>query len=68
MIVTGLEQLRGFCIDKRYIEAANLIEATEELCLYFKDYMDITQIKDLQKERDHMCNQLRIQILEDFTK
>jgi hypothetical protein len=63
-----LEQLRGFCIAKRYREAANLIDATEELCLYFKDYLDIPQISDLKKERDHMCNQLRIQIFEDFNK
>lgn len=56
IIVTGIEQLRQFCINKQYREAAHLIEATEELCNYFKDYKDIPQIADLKKERDHLCN------------
>ncbi len=41
MLITGIEQLRGYCIEKRYKEAANLIENTEELCLYFKEYREI---------------------------
>lgn len=40
-IVTGIEQLRQFCINKQYREAAHLIEATDELCTYFRDYKDI---------------------------
>ena len=60
--------MRGFCIKKQYREAANLIEATEELCSYFKDYRNIPQINDLNKERDHLCNELRILIFEDFNK
>lgn len=59
-IVTGIEQLRGFCISKKYKEAANLIEATQELCNYFKDYKDISQINDIRKEREHLCNELRM--------
>jgi hypothetical protein len=41
-IVTGIEQLRGFCINKQYKDAAHMIDATNELCLYFKDYKDIS--------------------------
>ena len=40
-IVTGIEQLRDFCIKKKYREASHLIEATDELCTYFKEYKDI---------------------------
>jgi len=54
MLITGIEQLRGFCIGKQYKEAANLISATEELVDYFKDYGQVTQIKDLKKEREHL--------------
>ena len=67
-IVTGLEQLRGFCIGKKYREAAHLIEATDELCGYFREYREIQQIADLGREREHLCNQLRIMIFEDFNK
>ena len=66
MLITGIEQLREFCINKQYKEAANLIEATEELCNYFKDYLSIKQISDLKKEREHLCTELRLQILEEF--
>ncbi len=40
MLITGIEQLREFCIEKRYKDAANLIEATAELTSYFADYKD----------------------------
>lgn len=53
-------------MNKQYREAAHLIEATDELCQYFRDYKDIQQILDLKRERDHLCNELRMQILEDF--
>jgi len=38
-----------------------MIEATDELLDYFKDYInDIPEIKDVKKERDHLCNELRM--------
>lgn len=40
--------------------------ATEELCNYFEEYKEIKQIKDLRDERNHLCNELRIQLNEDF--
>lgn len=66
MLITAIEQLRNFCIDKKYKEAADLILATEELCNYFKEYENIKEIIDLRHERDHLCNQLRIQLMEEF--
>ena len=54
-------------MDKRYQEAAHLIEATDELLEYFKDYRQNTQqIAQIKDERDRLCNELRLQILEDF--
>lgn len=32
-----------------------------------EDYSDIEELKSLKEEWDHLCNQLRIQILEEFT-
>ena len=42
MLIQGIEQFSLACMDKRYQEAAHLIEATDELLLYFKDYMHST--------------------------
>ena len=66
MLITAIEQLRKFCIDKEYRQAADLIIATEELCNYFKEYENIKEIIDLRQERDHLCHQLRIQLNEEF--
>ena len=66
MLVTAINQLRDFCIDKKYKEASDLILATDELCNYFKEYENIKEIIDLRHERDHLCNQLRIQLMEEF--
>lgn len=66
MLITAIEQLRKFCIAKEYKQAADLILATEELCNYFKEYENIKEIIELRQERDHLCNQLRIQLSEEF--
>jgi len=47
-------------VNKQYKEAANLIEATEELCNYFKEYKDVLVIKDLRMERDNLLRELRL--------
>ena len=44
-----------------------MIEATDELLEYFKDYKQNTpQIAQIKDERDRLCNELRLHILEDF--
>lgn len=54
-------------MNKRYKEAANLIEATDELLSYFEDYVNTTpEISQIKQERDRLCKELRLQILEDF--
>ena len=56
-------------MEKRYKEAAHLIDATDELLLYFKDYEQNTQqIAEIKKERDRLCKELKLQILEDFSR
>lgn len=48
-------------MEKRYKEAAHLIEATDELLEYFKDYIATTpEIKQLKDERDRLTKELRL--------
>jgi hypothetical protein len=61
MLIQGIEQFSYACMDKRYQEAAHLIEATDELLEYFKDYRQNTpQIAQIKDERDRLCNELRL--------
>jgi type VI protein secretion system component VasK len=54
-------------MDKKYKEAAHLIEATDELFEYFTDYIDNTpEIKELKQERDRLCTELQAMIMMDF--
>jgi len=55
-------------MDKRYKEAANLIEATDELLEYFKEYIQTSpEIKQLKLEKDRLTKELRLQVIEDFS-
>lgn len=66
-IVQAIEQFSMACMEKRYREAAHLIEATDELLDYFKEYVQSTpEIKQLKEERDRLTKELRLQVLEDF--
>lgn len=54
-------------MEKRYKEAAHLIEATNELFEYFADYIENTpEIKELKQERDRLCTELQAMIMMDF--
>lgn len=82
--MVGIEQLREFCINKQYREAAQLIEECGHLLGFFfkntksnqssqesspvkrEDFSDVEELKSLKEEWDHLCNQLRMQILEEF--
>ena len=67
MLIQAIEQFSLACMEKRYKEAAHLIEATDELLEYFKDYTQTTpEIKQLKEERDRLTKELRLQVLEDF--
>lgn len=77
--MTGIEQLREFCINRQYKEAASLIEECNNLLGFFfksknhpyhqthlEDFSGVEELQSLKEEWDHLCNQLRIQILEEF--
>lgn len=61
LIVQGIEQFSLACMEKRYKEAAHLIEATDELLLYFADYVKSTpEIAQIKQEKERLCNELRL--------
>ena len=66
MLITAINQLREFCINKCYKDAARLIDATGDLLKTFEDYKKIPQIQQIEKERDNLCNQLKIQIKDEL--
>jgi hypothetical protein len=73
MLIVGIEQQRELCMKKQYREAGELIRETGSLLGFFfpkdksqDDYSDIEELRMLKDEWDHLCNQLRIQILEEF--
>lgn len=66
MLITAISQLRRACVDKRYKEAAKLIEATGDLLKTFEDYRSVTQIQQIKAERDHLCQKLEIQIKQEL--
>lgn len=77
-LVVGIEQLRELCISKNYKDAASLIEECGHLLGFFfksrggqlndhnEDFSDVEELKSLKEEWDNLCNQLRMQILEEF--
>lgn len=65
----GVEQFSYACIEKKYKKAADLIFVMDELLDYFKDYMQNTQkIAEIKQEKERLCKELRLQILEDFSR
>lgn len=54
MMLTAIEQLRGFIEKKNYKEVGNLISAFNELSNDFSKYQSIPQIKDLLKQMDEL--------------
>ena len=66
MLITAIYQLREACINKHYKEAAKLIEATGDLLKTFEEYKSVPQIQQIKTERDHLCQQLEIQIKEEL--
>jgi hypothetical protein len=46
-------------MEKRYMDACHLKEATDELLEYFSEYVDSTpEIKHVKIERDRLCTEL----------
>lgn len=68
MLVTAVDQLRAMAASKQYREAANLLEATKQLCLLFDNYRRIQAVGELQDQINQVEKDLRHQVFEDFMK
>jgi hypothetical protein len=54
MLITGIEKLESFVKEKKYKDAANAIDASNDIMEYFKEYRHITQFNSLyQKKKIH---------------
>ena len=66
MLITGIEKLETFVTNKQYKEAANAIEASNDIMEYFKEYKHVTQVNALYLKKDALCNKLQSAILDEF--
>ena len=66
MLITGIEKLESFVKNKEYKEAANAIEASNDILEFFKEYKHIKQISDLCAKKDNLCSSLLGIILDEF--
>lgn len=66
MLVTALDELRCICAERRYDQAAHLVEAANQLAACFEKHVASPRIQELLHEHQTFLNDLRAQLLEDF--
>ena len=68
MLVTAVEQLDVMARERMYSEAANLLQAVNQLLVHFEGYADIPKIAELKEQIDAIRTNLRTQVFEDFNQ
>jgi hypothetical protein len=58
MLITGIEKLESFVKEKKYKDAANAIDASNDIMEYFKEYRHVTQVNSLYQKKDSLCTSL----------
>ena len=66
MLVTAVEQLDVMARERMYSEAANLLQAVNQLLEHFANYKDIQKIDDLRDQITTIKTALRTQVFDDF--
>lgn len=66
ILITGIESLEKSVKAKDYKDAANQIEACNDILKYFQEYKHITQIHQLQTKKENLCASLTASILQEF--
>lgn len=66
ILITGIESLEKSVKSKDYKEAANQIEACNDILKYFQEYKHITQIHQLHTKKENLCASLTASILQEF--
>mmetsp|Transcript_30917 Transcript_30917/g.66389 ORF Transcript_30917/g.66389 Transcript_30917/m.66389 type:complete len:734 (-) Transcript_30917:392-2593(-) len=68
MLVTAAEQLAVMTRERMYVEAANLLQAVNQLLSHFEDYAGIAKIDELTAQIGEIRDSLRAQVFEDFNR
>jgi hypothetical protein len=68
MLVTAVEQLDVMARERMYAEAANLLQAVNQLLVHFDTYVGIQKIDDLREQIGTIRTALRTQVFEDFNQ
>ena len=66
-LMRSLDNLRDFCADREYDEAANCLKGINDLLTFFKPFESIPQIKEMIEERDLILTKAKDQIKDDFS-
>ena len=68
MLVTAVEQLDVMARERMYAEAANLLQAVNQLLVHFDSYEGIPKIDELRGQIVTIRTALRTQVFEDFNQ
>jgi len=66
ILITGIEKLETFVKSKSFKDAANAIDASNDILEYFKEYKHVTQVYQLYQKKEHLCTVLLGSILDQF--
>ncbi len=66
-LMLSLDNLGQFCAERNYKEAVNCLKAVDDLAMYFKDYEEIKQVKELLADKEDILTKVRMQIKDDFS-
>jgi vacuolar protein sorting-associated protein 53 len=65
-LMRSLDNLRDFCADREYGEAANCLKGINDLLAFFKPFESIPQVREMVEERDLILTKAKDQIKDDF--
>mmetsp|Transcript_11475 Transcript_11475/g.19299 ORF Transcript_11475/g.19299 Transcript_11475/m.19299 type:complete len:759 (-) Transcript_11475:81-2357(-) len=68
MLVTAAEQLSVMTRERMYVDAANLLQAVNQLLSHFEGYSGIPKVDDLREQISEIRTTLRTQVFEDFNQ
>eukprot|EP00898_Chlorokybus_atmophyticus_P008215 jgi/Chlat1/8395/Chrsp80S07907 len=67
MLVSAVDQLQDMAANRQYSDAANLLEAVNQLSAHFETYQQIPKISELRSKFQNIKRNLRNAIFDDFT-
>lgn len=62
-----MDNLKAFCTQRSYKQAAHVLLSISDLSSYFKDYERIPQISEIIKEKNSIIETLKLQLKDEFS-